>query len=97
LKISITFWKYGKNILIIFKAMKSILSLEQVHLSIPWLIVKTNGREYKFNIRDLSPRLAVATEEELKDFEVSPSGYGIHWEKIDEDISLTALLETRPV
>jgi hypothetical protein len=85
------------NILLIFNAMKSILSIEQVHLFLPWLIFKANGKEYKFNIRDLSPRLAVASEEELKDFEVTPSGYGIHWEKIDEDISLMALLETKPV
>lgn len=83
--------------MIIFKAMKSIFNIEQVKLSTPWLIIKANGKEYRFNLRDLSPRLAVATEEELKDFEVSPSGYGIHWEKIDEDISLISLLETRPV
>jgi hypothetical protein len=77
--------------------MKSILSIEQVHLFSPWLIIKANGKEYRFNLRDLSPRLAIATEEELKDFEVTPSGYGIHWEKIDEDISLTTLLETRKI
>lgn len=82
--------------MIIFSAMKSILNIEQVHLSLPWLIIKANGKYYKFNLRDLSPRLAVASEEELKDYEVTPSGYGIHWEKIDEDISLTSLLETRP-
>lgn len=85
------------NFLLTFKAMKSILSIEQVHLFLPWLIVKANGKEYKFNIRDLSPRLAIASEEELKDFEVTSSGYGIHWERIDEDISLLALLETRPI
>lgn len=84
------------NILIIFSSMKSILNIEQVRLSLPWLLLKANGKEYKFNLRDLSPRLAVASEEELKDFEITPSGYGIHWEKIDEDISLISLLETRP-
>lgn len=82
-------------ILIIFRAMKSLLILEQVQLFSPWLIIKANGKEYKFNIRDISPRLAIATEEELKDFEVTPSGYGIHWERVDEDISITSLLETQ--
>lgn len=75
--------------------MKSLLILEQVQLFSPWLIIKANGKEYKFNIRDISPRLAIATEEELKDFEVTPSGYGIHWERVDEDISITSLLETQ--
>lgn len=81
------------NILIIFKGMKSILVIEQVRLFSSWLFVKANGMEHKFNVRDLSPRLAMASDEDLNDFEVTPSGYGIHWRRIDEDISITALLE----
>jgi len=77
--------------------MKSILSIEQVRLFSSWLIVTANGSEYRFKVRDISPRLALASEEDLNDFEVTPSGYGIHWKKIDEDISLTALLENNPV
>ena len=76
--------------------MKSSISIDQVKLVSDWLIVTANGKEYKFRVRDLSPRLALATIEELGDYELTPSGYGIHWKKIDEDISLTALLETRP-
>jgi hypothetical protein len=85
------------NILIIFRGMKYILSIEKVRLFSAWLVVTANGREYKYKVRDLSPRLAMASDEELNDFEVSPSGYGIHWRKIDEDISLSALLENKPV
>jgi hypothetical protein len=85
------------NILIIFNVMKSILIIEQVRLFSSSLFVTVNGREHKFNIRDLSPRLAMASDEDLNDFEVTPSGYGIHWEKIDEDISLIALLENEAV
>lgn len=36
--------------------------------------------------------LANAKDEDLKIFEISPSGYGIHWPLIDEDISLDALI-----
>jgi len=43
-------------------------------------------------LKHLSPLLAAATMEEQKGFEVSPSGYGIHWPLIDEDISIDALL-----
>ncbi|MFZ4524578.1 MAG: DUF2442 domain-containing protein [Chlorobium sp.] len=33
-----------------------------------------------------------ASETKRKTFEVSPSGYGIHWPLLDEDISIDALL-----
>jgi len=56
------------------------------------LILKVNGKEYCFKVNKISKRLAKATKEELNDFTVSPSGYGIHWSKIDEDISIPALL-----
>ena len=39
------------------------------------------------------PRLSQATQKELKYFEISPSGYGIHWPELDEDISVKAFLD----
>ncbi|KLL03534.1 MAG: hypothetical protein MRECE_14c014 [Mycoplasmataceae bacterium CE_OT135] len=38
-------------------------------------------------------RLREATEKQLNDFEITPSGYGIHWEELDEDISVKAFVE----
>ena len=38
-------------------------------------------------------RLASAKREDLLKFKISPSGYGIHWPSIDEDISIKAFLE----
>lgn len=29
----------------------------------------------------------------VKNFEITPSGYGIHWEELDEDISVKAFVE----
>jgi hypothetical protein len=43
-------------------------------------------------LKDISPRLAMATIVEQSEFEVSPSGYGIHWPLVDEDISIDGLL-----
>jgi hypothetical protein len=31
--------------------------------------------------------------EQLQNFEITPFGYGIHWPKIDEDISVKAFVE----
>jgi len=38
------------------------------------------------------PRLAKATLQQLQNFEVSPSGYGVHWPDVDEDISIKAFI-----
>jgi Protein of unknown function (DUF2442) len=62
----------------------------QVEKGILRLIV--DGNNIQCELKDVSPLLAAAKEEELKEFEVSPSGYGIHWPKIDEDISIDGLL-----
>jgi Protein of unknown function (DUF2442) len=39
------------------------------------------------------PRLLDATHEQLEDYELSP--YGLHWEALDEDISVAGLLAGR--
>lgn len=38
------------------------------------------------------PRLRQASEDQLKDWRFIGNGIGIHWESIDEDISIRALL-----
>lgn len=38
-------------------------------------------------------RLANATMKQLKNFEISPGGYGVHWPDIDEDISVKAFFD----
>ena len=38
------------------------------------------------------PRLRKASEEQLKEWRLIGNGVGIHWESIDEDISISALL-----
>jgi hypothetical protein len=37
-------------------------------------------------------RLASATPKQLKRYEISPSGYGIHWPDLDEDLSVCGFL-----
>lgn len=42
-----------------------------------------------------SPRLAGATPEQRAHYELG-GGYGIHWEEIDEDLSVAGLLRGTP-
>ncbi|MFH1075556.1 MAG: DUF2442 domain-containing protein [Pseudomonadota bacterium] len=51
-----------------------------------------DGTTKKFQLKNISPLLEKASETERKTFEVSPSGYGIHWPLLDEDISIDGLL-----
>jgi hypothetical protein len=57
-----------------------------------YLIIERNNKTYRFELKKVSERLAKASAEQLKEFTVSPSGYGIHWNLIDEDISIQALV-----
>lgn len=37
-------------------------------------------------------RLRNASQSQLNNFQISPSGYGIHWADLDEDVSIKAFL-----
>lgn len=56
------------------------------------LVVTIDGEPKRFLLRDVSLALEKASEEERSSFEVSPSGYGIHWSLLDEDVSIDGLL-----
>ena len=51
-----------------------------------------NGKHYDFSLFQNSEKLANASKVEREIFRVSPSGYGIHWPLVDEDISIDGLL-----
>ena len=38
------------------------------------------------------PKLSEATKEQLTKYEISPSGYGVHWPDLDEDLSVLGFL-----
>jgi len=72
--------------------MKSYHRLENLKFQGDWLLLNIDGEERKFNLREISLALAAAPEEERNKFEISPSGYGIHWPSLDEDLSIDGLL-----
>ena len=50
------------------------------------------GQSFVFKLNEMTHRLATATEKQLLNYTISPSGYGIHWNELDEDISFNGLL-----
>lgn len=72
--------------------MKKYHDIQNVRIEHGVLALVVDGKEIKKDISLVSESLGKATEEEKNTFEVSPSGYGIHWPLIDEDISIDGLL-----
>lgn len=56
------------------------------------LIIIVDGNKHSFNLKDISLQLYNAADSERLSFVISPSGYGIHWPLINEDLSIDALL-----
>ena len=56
------------------------------------LSLVVDGTEVRQDLRTLTPLFRASSDEELSKFEISPSGYGIHWPLLDDDLSIDGLL-----
>ncbi|MBN1805111.1 MAG: DUF2442 domain-containing protein [Sedimentisphaerales bacterium] len=72
--------------------MKKYHKIEKVAFVKDNLILKVDGKEYNFPLVGISARLASASPKEREKYEISASGYGIHWPLIDEDLSIDGLI-----
>ena len=54
--------------------------------------IEIDGMEREYDLSKISKPLLRASETERVIYEISPSGYGIHWTLIDEDLSVDGLL-----
>jgi hypothetical protein len=66
--------------------------VKSVSISGNTMRMSVDGRVYRTNLADHSERLAKASPEQKRRFVVSPSGYGIHWPELDEDLSIDGLI-----
>ncbi len=57
-----------------------------------FMFLTIDGEERRFSLDKISPPLHTASDQQRNTFEISPSGYGIYWPLIDEDISIDGLL-----
>jgi hypothetical protein len=74
------------------EVMKKHHKIEKVAFVGKELFLKVDGKEYRFPLADISRKLADAPSEKRGKYEISPSGYGIHWPLIDEDLSIDGLI-----
>lgn len=57
------------------------------------MILRVDGQVYEIPIAAASSRLANATQAERCLYRIAPSGYGIHWLALDEDLSIDGLIK----
>lgn len=67
----------------------------EVESSPEGLWISTKDGRYFIRWEDCSPTLAAASELERSILRKSPSGYGIHWPLLDEDLAVGPLVEGR--
>jgi hypothetical protein len=72
--------------------MKKYHKVEKVAFDKGKLTLKVDGKELKLKLADISGKLADASADEREKYEISPSGYGIYWPLIDEDLSIDGLI-----
>jgi len=72
--------------------MKAYHDIKNLYFGGEYMILTIDGDEKKFRIKEISSSLETASQNERNAYEISPSGYGVHWPLIDEDISIDALL-----
>jgi len=80
--------------------MEKAYHIEYLRFENDYLILKTDDVLIKVKLEDVSDKLTNASEQIRNDFKISPSGYGIHWPQIDEDLSVNGLIltfQTKPM
>lgn len=73
--------------------MNKIYNISDIQFDNDYLIIKVDNSILKVRICDASDKLSKASDLERNDYKVSPSGYGIHWNRLDEDLSINGLLK----
>jgi len=56
------------------------------------LIVTLDDRRKVMAPLDFYPKLAQATDKEVREFEIMPGGHGIEWEKLDYHLSVKGIV-----
>lgn len=76
--------------------MKVSYHISKINFVKDKMILLVDEREIVLDIEDVSTKLLVASDMERSIYKISPSGYGIHWPLIDEDISVDKLMKDKP-
>ncbi len=68
------------------------LLAREIRATVQGLLVVLPDRDVLIPWSECSPRLAAASDSQRAEAHLSPSGYGIHWPLIDEDLAVAPLV-----
>ena len=69
------------------------LQVKEVNFKGDEMYLLTDEKKYVFDLNIISKKLLNASDIERMLYKISPSGYGIHWPLIVEDLSIQALIQ----
>ncbi len=72
--------------------MDKIHNVQSVDVDENFLYLVVDGKSYRIRWENCSSKLLKASLAQRKRVDIAPSGYGIHWPEIDEDLAITPLL-----
>ena len=72
--------------------MNEIHRVEGITFTGACMLMTVDGKGYSCALAEVSDRLTRASDVERENYEVSPSGYGIHWPLVDEDLTVDGLI-----
>jgi hypothetical protein len=67
--------------------------IEAISFEQDLICLKVDGQIIKLPLSKVSKKLEEANDIQRNLYTISPSGYGIHWPLIDEDLSVDSLLK----
>ena len=91
---SILTWSLNHGIIILINnIMIATQNIESLTFDQNFMCLQVDGKEFRILLNKVSQKLDAASKIQRNLFTFSPSGYGIHWPLIDEDLSIDFLLE----
>ena len=73
--------------------MTATHNIESIRFDTNNIFLTVDGIEKKIALKNISKKLQSANDIQRQMFKISPSGYGIHWQLIDEDLSIDSILK----
>ena len=67
--------------------------IQEITFEKEMISLKVDGKLIRVLLDKISLKLKSANEMQRNFYKISPSGYGIHWPLIDEDLSINAMIK----
>ncbi len=77
--------------------MNEAHNVKSIRFENNYIFLNVDGKDYKIDLSTQSNKLASSSDSIKNNYIISPTGYGIHWPDIDEDLSIDALLGVKHI